>query len=37
MIELIRIFQEEDDQEALQDLADYLVNLVVTARAKEGI
>lgn len=30
MIEIVRVFQDEDDQKELQDLADYLVNLVLS-------
>jgi len=29
MIEIIRVFQDEDNKEKLQKLADYLVNLVI--------
>jgi len=31
MIEIIRILQDEDDQEELQALADYLVNLIINS------
>lgn len=32
MIEIIRIFQDEDDQEEIQSLIDFLINLALSQK-----